>query len=70
MQDKERAALVTCLLDVLGEEDGRGGDESRRRWPASALPQSEGWGWNPRGPSAYRLAGRMLLHKGRRVGRY
>ncbi len=70
MQDKERAALVACLLEVLGEAEVCGADDARRRWPSSALPQGEGWGWNPRGPSGYRLAGRMLLHKGRRVGRY
>lgn len=70
MQDRDRAALVACLLEVLGEGNGEGADEASRIWPASGHPHYDGWGWNPRGPSAYRLAGRVKLHKGRRVGRY
>ncbi len=70
MDPNERAALVACLLEVLDEGEGGKLENTRRVWPSTGHPHYDCWGWNPRGPSAYRLAGRIVLHRGRRLGRY
>ncbi len=70
MEQKEKAALVACLLEVLGHGEEAGSEDTARLWPSTGHPHYESWGWNPRGPSAYRLAGRIVLHRGRRLGRY
>jgi hypothetical protein len=68
MQDNQKAALIACLLEVLG--DGREGSDAERVWPASGHPHFDSAAWNPRGAAAYRLAGRIRLHRSRNVGRY
>lgn len=67
MNDHEKAALIACLLDVLEGADEQ--DERQRLWPSSGHPHIDSTAWNPRGPSAYRLAGRVRQHRSRRIGR-
>lgn len=70
MNVREKAAIIAALLEVLGEQAGEATEAGARVWRTSAHPHLDSWAWQPRGKSSYRIAGRVQLHRGRRVGRF
>ena len=63
-ETRRRLLLATAVMALLGEADAGSADPSgaiRVRTGHRGLAGA--WAWNPRGPAAWRLAGRLQRHR-------
>jgi hypothetical protein len=70
MKENEKAAVVACLLEVLGEGNHKPASTGTRVWAASRHPHIDSWSWTPRSEDGYRLSGRLNLFRSRQTGRF
>jgi len=70
MEDLEKAAIVTALLEALEAEESRLSPDEGWPWRCTSSNRIDSARWHPQSDAAYRLAGRMASFRARRPGRW
>lgn len=65
---RRKVLLAAAIAEVLRQE-GAGEEDLSSAWARTGTSHHRSWAWNPRGPGAWRLAGRLQHHGRSRPGR-
>ncbi len=63
-----REVLLAAVIAEVLRQEGASDDDMAAAWARTETPHRS-WAWNPRGPGAWRLAGRLQHHGRSRPGR-